>query len=336
MNFRPLAYGCVDSDADYISVMWLMLGCAVLLAAISGVVHCLRLSAHAAASSDTRRNRSVALNQPDVDDPVAQANGAAATDAERQSNSSQADDEPSRVQQVLFIVNYLQNVLYLPLATQLLGMLQCDSTPTGASFLRAAPYLECSGSRFQAARAFAIVGIFIFVVAYPLLVLARIAHHRAELSTCALRHELGFVWCTVRPPACFWEPLVLLPRRLLLAVILTQLPVRSVYVPVLVFAVLAASIYAHVAWMPYVQTANNRLEIALTSLALVTYLSGILLGVGSKLRASNLDVLLRYLTSAVKLLLVLLLLVNFGRRMQNALRLRRQKSDRDAPLLGAS
>ena len=101
-------------------------------------------------------------------------------------------------------------------------------------------------------------------------------------------------------------------RKVFIALILTQFPVSSVFVPALVFLLLVVLILVQLRFRPYAHAGSNWLEVALLAIALWNYISSVFIGLGSE--QFNSLTQLWSLVFAVNLCVKLALLVFLGRR----------------------
>lgn len=82
--------------------------------------------------------------------------------------------------------------------------------------------------------------------------------------------QLGFLYVSVKPRLYLWEAVAVTGRKAAVVAALTLLPRNSLFVPLLVFAVLMLSLLAQLYFMPYRRVADNRLDAGLLTLATMT------------------------------------------------------------------
>jgi len=213
---------------------------------------------------------------------------------------------------------FLVDVLYLPLATQVLQVFGCVDLRTAQTtserlyHLRAEPNLSCSGSDYAHIQGFAIFAVFAYVIGIPAFFFVRIFRERNRLDTTPVRHEIGFLWEPLKRETFFYYIVVLYGRRLLLAVFLTQIPFRSIYMPMAISFLLIASVILSIYVRPFAFPLDQLLDVILTLLALVTFLTSILAGVGQNFfQFSSLSDVLLVMNTIVKVGLVVLFIARF-------------------------
>lgn len=200
-------------------------------------------------------------------------------------NGAHLHSEPMTTRQKLgFFIAYLVDTMYFPLLTRFLQVFNCSTFHDPAllaplHFLQRWPYVSCDTPEYHKLFWAAMLGTITCGVGAPAFFLYHIFRDRRSLHASPVRHEMSFLWSSIRPEL-HWFPAVIYLRKIAIAIIITQLPFGSVLVPMLVFALLAGLIVMQLFFAPYVVPADNGLEVGLLTLALFTYMCGILVGVG--------------------------------------------------------
>jgi hypothetical protein len=224
--------------------------------------------------------------------------------------------QPSLVQKAGFGIIFLTDLLYLPLLSAALMFFQCDNySEANLSFVRALPAISCHSSEYRGALAASVLVVIALGLAFPAFIFRTLRSYGGGqgLDDAPFRTEFGFLWVALNRDMWWWSIGVGYGRKALLAIFLTQFAFRSIFVPVLVFSLLSGSVLLVVAFKPYRVTWENRLEVAVLSLAAISYLESILSGVGSQyFTQSGFSVLLLVLNTGMKLALAGLLVYQYA------------------------
>lgn len=103
--------------------------------------------------------------------------------------------------------------------------------------MRAAPYISCASDHYHQLKIYSIISL-LLVLSCPFINALRLWPIRNHLATSTLRHSMGFLVDCTQPQHLWWNILIVPGRRLILALIVSQLPRGSVFVPVAVFGLL--------------------------------------------------------------------------------------------------
>ena len=189
---------------------------------------------------------------------------------------------------------------YFPLVLSILAMLQC-TTPfdwnghqlnqPGATFVANIPWLSCNSSEYATIHILAWVSFVLYIVGIPALfgVLLVLLRNNAQ----ARQRWIGFYcsgfeqhvfWFEVRriqPSSCLLEvkhvfvcellQMLLLARKLVLALAISLIPVTSVWQPGVINAVFALSIFAVWRIKPYARVIDRVMEVSSTILLWITF-----------------------------------------------------------------
>jgi hypothetical protein len=161
----------------------------------------------------------------------------------------------------------------------------------------------------------AIVSLIIVIIGLPLLTIYHIYTHIQVLDSTESRHYLGFLWGTTRRDFWFWEPCIVLIRKLCIALVTSLLDYRSAFIPMLIFVIIFFSIVLGLLYRPYIHLFDNRLELALLFLSLWSYLSTLLSSSVEAVVHFDLSVLpnlISYINIVGRYLLVSLVIFRYG------------------------
>jgi hypothetical protein len=166
-------------------------------------------------------------------------------------SSSIPDIVPRIVSRLEMSCYFILDFMYFPIAAGVLHTLRCDDLRDiapwpSAYFLRAAPYISCSDNdSFDTLRVASIV-VLVILITHPLHVILRLWHVRPILASHPLRHSIGFLVSSSSSSHYWWNLVIVPGRRLLLALIVSQLPRGSVLIPLSTFALLLACVLLQV------------------------------------------------------------------------------------------
>jgi hypothetical protein len=263
-------------------------------------------------------------------------------------------------------------LIYLPVARTALQSFNRESQG-GLSFLAAAPYVAWNSASHRAMIALSVVSLVTFIVPFPVVLLCQ-SHRVIKLWRAAIKirrraieaasaddvdaeeqcagswedetHEMiglldpSFLFASVRNVERFWlwEPLIVNTRRLLVACMVSLLPLQSQWLPFLLLLFLILSILTTALLQPYLRRVDNVAETALLTCAAALFAGNVATSSSSFLSGGALTVALTAGGSLVKAgVLAAMALSLFGRAhraSRSLLRLDRRRSDDKArPLL---
>eukprot|EP00762_Andalucia_godoyi_P001018 ANDGO_01935.mRNA.1 Putative leucine-rich repeat-containing protein DDB_G0281931 len=153
-------------------------------------------------------------------------------------------------------------LLYFGITNQTLSTFSCNDEPfTGRSYMNSAPWIECSDSNptYRHLKAVSIVSLVVYVIGIPVLqgvCLLFVRHHResSQISYCMS----GLLSPYQRN--VFYYSVVIVVRRLLLAVFLATVSQSSAWRQFGVLVVLLGSLVIHIKLYPWKTVVGNRCE----------------------------------------------------------------------------
>eukprot|EP00698_Gefionella_okellyi_P011791 TRINITY_DN3131_c0_g1_i1.p1 TRINITY_DN3131_c0_g1~~TRINITY_DN3131_c0_g1_i1.p1 ORF type:complete len:1113 (-),score=238.62 TRINITY_DN3131_c0_g1_i1:40-3378(-) len=166
---------------------------------------------------------------------------------------------------------------YFNVAVKMLNAVSCtlsDAADPSHNYLNAYPWIPCDAhsSAYAGVLGIGIVGLIVYVVGVPVLMLALLMRARHSLEHEAQKRQLGFVFGTYRPALYFWEAVLLL-RRLVLAIALSMVPfTASQFAVIMIAVVLLLSILLQHSLQPFASTLDNRLEQLALYTLMITFL----------------------------------------------------------------
>jgi hypothetical protein len=315
-SFRPYAFECVNHRIDYVVYFWIMAAATFLLTSAFVTVRacCLTDRSPSSVLSHQRSDGHLAslnsvgdsfVDRPQPYSPLighpSSTTSASSSSSTRISavfveplvsrhhdpssllSSSEPGTDRSTAHKFLFLTCFLLNLLYFPMVTKLFEVLHCSTLFVSSEFgslhfMSSQPYIAC----FEGPHTAMFVGsvlLLILLIILPVSALVYIARRRKTLDKDPARYYIGFLWATTKESAFFWDSAVVLIRKLAIAIALTLFPRLSIFIPMLVFVILLVSILVLVLVQPYRSAFDNRLELGLMTVALFSYLGGVLITV---------------------------------------------------------
>ena len=180
------------------------------------------------------------------------------------------------------------------------------------SYMVAAPYIDCRSVQYTVLFFTALFVAVAFIVAFPILLLVLLFKMRqlfdqirlpsrttsaADSSSLSLmqqirapieftkyshqleidmRYIFDFQLAAVRPEMWWWPTGMLTLRSLVLAILVSALPIGSIWLPLLIVMLLVVTLLLHTHYHPYHHAGDNYLEIVMITHVLLAYFAQIL------------------------------------------------------------
>lgn len=211
----------------------------------------------------------------------------------------------------LYATTFILQLLYIPLCRTTFQLFSCESDPLFGSYLRSAPYISCSDTKYFTMRAAAIASVFLYIIGIPALMgyivyigrpkLSQGTDMEAEGSSDASSAPSGFdpdhsllpsppvpvasksVWHSTTVFLCgvhkenrsYWTVCIVNLRKCLVVLPISLFPPHSSFIPLATLLVLQVALILHLFYRPYCYNFDNALESFLLLLSITTFLTGV-------------------------------------------------------------
>ena len=149
------------------------------------------------------------------------------------------------------------NFSYFPIVKQTLSILRPCHSDQDVLYMPNSPWIECTSHTYSKLRALGIVSAVFYVIGFPLIVICFMVHFFPRRSSMSLEDRkkldvwLGPVYLSYKPKYQPYFEIIMLLRRLILAIVLSMISSSSTLQTFLVWLVLMLSAITHLRLHPY-------------------------------------------------------------------------------------